>query len=60
MLDEPLGAPDKKLREETQFELINIQESLGLTFVVVTHLPCRASMRGSVFSRAMASSTIFC
>ncbi len=37
MLDEPLGALDKKLREETQFELINIQESLGVTFVVVTH-----------------------
>jgi putrescine transport system ATP-binding protein len=37
LLDEPLGALDKKLREETQFELINIQESLGLTFVIVTH-----------------------
>nr|WP_315980415.1 TOBE domain-containing protein [Aliamphritea spongicola] len=37
MLDEPLGALDKKLREETQFELINIQEKLGVTFVVVTH-----------------------
>ncbi len=37
LLDEPLGALDKKLREETQFELINIQESLGVTFVVVTH-----------------------
>ena len=37
LLDEPLGALDKKLREETQFELINIQESLGITFVVVTH-----------------------
>ncbi|MEO1495453.1 MAG: ATP-binding cassette domain-containing protein, partial [Pseudomonadota bacterium] len=37
MLDEPLGALDKKLREETQFELIKIQESLGVTFVVVTH-----------------------
>ena len=37
LLDEPLGALDKKLREETQFELINIQEDLGVTFVVVTH-----------------------
>ena len=37
LLDEPLGALDKKLRQETQFELMNIQESLGLTFVIVTH-----------------------
>jgi putrescine transport system ATP-binding protein len=37
LLDEPLGALDKKLREETQFELLKIQESLGVTFVVVTH-----------------------
>ncbi len=37
LLDEPLGALDRKLREETQFELINIQEDLGVTFVVVTH-----------------------
>ena len=37
LLDEPLGALDKKLREETQFELIGLQEALGLTFVVVTH-----------------------
>ena len=37
LLDEPLGALDKKLREETQFELINIQEKLGVTFIVVTH-----------------------
>jgi putrescine transport system ATP-binding protein len=37
LLDEPLGALDKKLREQTQFELVNIQESLGLTFVIVTH-----------------------
>ncbi len=36
-LDEPLGALDKKLREYTQFELVNIQEQLGVTFVVVTH-----------------------
>jgi len=37
LLDEPLAALDKKLREETQFELVNIQESVGITFVVVTH-----------------------
>jgi putrescine transport system ATP-binding protein len=37
LLDEPLGALDRKLREHTQFELINIQERLGVTFVVVTH-----------------------
>ncbi|WP_116654709.1 ABC transporter ATP-binding protein [Pelagibacterium sediminicola] len=37
LLDEPLGALDKKLREETQYELVKIQETLGLTFVVVTH-----------------------
>ena len=37
LLDEPLGALDKKLREETQFELIHIQETLGVTFIVVTH-----------------------
>ncbi len=37
LLDEPLAALDKKLREETQFELVNIQESLGVTFIVVTH-----------------------
>jgi putrescine transport system ATP-binding protein len=37
LLDEPLGALDRKLREHTQFELISIQEKLGVTFVVVTH-----------------------
>ncbi len=37
LLDEPLGALDKKLREETQFELVKIQEQLGVTFIVVTH-----------------------
>ena len=37
LLDEPLGALDKRLREQTQFELMNIQEQLGVTFVVVTH-----------------------
>jgi putrescine transport system ATP-binding protein len=37
LLDEPLAALDKKLREHTQFELMNIQETLGVTFIVVTH-----------------------
>jgi len=37
LLDEPLGALDKKLREETQFELMDLQEELGLTFMIVTH-----------------------
>ncbi len=37
LLDEPLAALDKKLREHTQFELINIQQRLGVTFIVVTH-----------------------
>jgi len=37
LLDEPLGALDKKLREQTQFELMNIQAKVGVTFVVVTH-----------------------
>lgn len=37
LLDEPLAALDKKLREHTQFELMSIQERTGVTFVVVTH-----------------------
>src|ERR1700693_6034975 len=37
LLDEPLGALDKKLREHTQFELISLQDKLGVTFIVVTH-----------------------
>jgi putrescine transport system ATP-binding protein len=37
LLDEPLGALDKKLREETQIELVNIIESVGVTCVMVTH-----------------------
>jgi putrescine transport system ATP-binding protein len=36
-LDEPMAALDKKLREETQFELMELQARLGLTFVIVTH-----------------------
>jgi putrescine transport system ATP-binding protein len=37
LLDEPLGALDRKLREHTQFELMNLQYELGITFMVVTH-----------------------
>lgn len=37
LLDEPLSALDKKLREATQFELMNIQDKLGISFVFVTH-----------------------
>jgi putrescine transport system ATP-binding protein len=37
LLDEPLGALDKKLREETQAELLQVQRQLGMTFIVVTH-----------------------
>ncbi|MFT6676210.1 MAG: putrescine transport system ATP-binding protein [Sulfitobacter sp.] len=37
LLDEPLGALDKKLRQDTQFELMDIQETTGTTFVIVTH-----------------------
>ena len=37
LLDEPMAALDKKLRDETQFELMELQRKLGLTFVIVTH-----------------------
>lgn len=37
LLDEPLGALDKRLRENTQFELVGLQEKLGITFITVTH-----------------------
>ena len=37
LLDEPLAALDKKLKEQTQFELVNIQEQVGITFILVTH-----------------------
>jgi putrescine transport system ATP-binding protein len=37
LLDEPLAALDKKLRGETQFELMQLQAELGLTFIIVTH-----------------------
>ena len=37
LLDEPLAALDKKLRGETQFELMHLRQKLGLTFMIVTH-----------------------
>jgi len=37
LLDEPLAALDKRLREQTQYELMNIQDQIGITFIVVTH-----------------------
>ena len=37
LLDEPLSALDKKLREQTQFELMDLQNKVGITFIVVTH-----------------------
>jgi putrescine transport system ATP-binding protein len=37
LLDEPLAALDKKLRESTQLELMELQRRLGLTFIIVTH-----------------------
>ena len=37
LLDEPLAALDRKLRDQTRFELMDLQRRLGLTFVIVTH-----------------------
>jgi putrescine transport system ATP-binding protein len=37
LLDEPMAALDKKLRDETRFELMELQRRLGLTFIIVTH-----------------------
>ena len=37
LLDEPLSALDKNLREAMQFELRRLQQSIGITFVMVTH-----------------------
>src|SRR5262249_6548142 len=37
LLDEPLAALDKKLRESTQWELMELQRRLGMTFIIVTH-----------------------
>ena len=54
LLDEPLGALDRKLREEMQIELKSLQRSLGITFVYVTHDQGEAlsmSDRVAVFDR---------
>src|SRR5262249_22984684 len=37
LLDEPLAALDRKLRDQTRFELLELQRKLGLTFIIVTH-----------------------
>ncbi len=37
LLDEPLAALDRKLREDTRLELMHLQTGLGLTFIIVTH-----------------------
>ncbi len=37
LLDEPMAALDRKLRAETQSELVKLQQALGMTFVIVTH-----------------------
>ena len=47
LLDEPLGALDRKLRESTQYELMNLQDKLGVTFIVVTHDQEEAMMLAS-------------
>ena len=57
LLDEPLSALDKKLREQTQFELMNIQSQVGITFVFVTHDQDEAmalSTRIAVMNRGQA------
>jgi putrescine transport system ATP-binding protein len=57
LLDEPLSALDKKLREKTQFELMNIQYKVGITFVFVTHDQDEAmalSTRIAVMNRGQA------
>jgi putrescine transport system ATP-binding protein len=57
LLDEPLSALDKKLREQTQFELMNIQYKVGITFVFVTHDQDEAmalSTRIAVMNRGQA------
>jgi putrescine transport system ATP-binding protein len=57
LLDEPLSALDKKLREQTQFELMNIQYQVGITFVFVTHDQDEAmalSTRIAVMNRGQA------
>ena len=58
LLDEPLGALDKKLREEMQIELRQLQRTVGITFVFVTHDQEEAltlSDRIAVMSRGQGS-----
>jgi putrescine transport system ATP-binding protein len=64
LLDEPLGALDKKLREHTQFEISNIQYKTGITFVVVTHdqeeamtLACRIAVMDKGVVRQIGTAT---
>jgi len=64
LLDEPLGALDKKLREQTQFEISNIQYKTGVTFVVVTHdqeeamtLACRIAVMDKGVVRQIGTAT---
>ncbi len=64
LLDEPLGALDKKLREHTQFEIANIQYKTGITFVVVTHdqeeamtLACRIAVMDKGIVRQIGTAT---
>jgi putrescine transport system ATP-binding protein len=64
LLDEPLGALDKKLREHTQFEISNIQYKTGVTFVVVTHdqeeamtLACRIAVMDKGLVRQIGTAT---
>jgi putrescine transport system ATP-binding protein len=64
LLDEPLGALDKKLREHTQFEIANIQYKTGITFVVVTHdqeeamtLACRIAVMDKGVVRQIGTAT---
>ncbi len=64
LLDEPLGALDKKLREQTQFEISNIQYKTGITFVVVTHdqeeamtLACRIAVMDKGVVRQIGTAT---
>lgn len=67
LLDEPLGALDKQLREQTQFELMGLQDRLGLTFVMVTHdqeeamtMACRmAVMRDGQIAQIGAPAEIY-
>jgi putrescine transport system ATP-binding protein len=58
LLDELLAALDKKLRGETQFELMQLQQRLGLTFVIVTH-DQQEAMTSSIASRSWTAAGSF-